>query len=64
MATHTSILAWRITRTEEPGAHHSHLTQTSKAQSGLSMGIDSKARCIKLCETDSPEKDEGLLSSL
>ena len=45
----------------------SHASYTdNKLQSGLSMGIDSKARCIKLCETlsDSPEKDEGLFPSL
>ena len=45
----------------------SHASYTdNKLQSGLSMGIGSKARCIKLCETlsDSPEKDKGLFPSL
>ena len=42
-----------------------HLTWTNKVQGGLSMGTDSKAHPIKMCEmvSDSPEKDEGLSSS-
>jgi hypothetical protein len=45
----------------------SHASYTdNKLQSGLSLGIDSKAHCVKLCETlsDSPEKDLGLFPSL
>ena len=48
MATHSSILAWRTSWTEEPGGLQSMGSQRSDTTDGLSLLSDSKD-CAPLC---------------
>ena len=39
MATHSNILAWRTSRTEEPGGHTVHRVAKSRAQESNKLGL-------------------------
>ena len=46
MATHSSILAWRIAWTEEPGGLQSMGSQKSQAQSDLAHALHMVVLCL------------------